>query len=135
MKMKRVILVMLLIFGFVSAYQVFLTQGNLPEDWGWGKGQINLNETLGPIVFVEGTSIVIHLDKRVYSPGDTMILTVANHQNFTIRTGYGFRLYRGVKPNPHPSRRGGGQRIEKQVCSEKICIYKHAEFEVRGEDR
>lgn len=163
MKMKRVILVMLLIFGFVSAYQVFLTQGNLPEDWGWGKGQINLNETLGPIVFLEDTSIVIHLDKRVYSPGDTMILTVANHQNSTIRTGYGFRLYRRenggwvevqlnlvfpavvveVEPGKSWEQKidlplnleSGSYRIEKQVCSEKICIYKHAEFEVRGEDR
>jgi hypothetical protein len=162
MKMKRVILVLLLLSGVVFAYQVFLTQGN-PQ--GGSQGKIPENAAnLGPIVPVEDTSIVIHLNKCVYSPEDTLILTVANHQNSTLRTGYGFRLYRRenggwvevqlnlvfpavvVEVGPGKSweqkidlsklnLESGSYRIEKQVCSEGVCIYEHAEFEVRGRGR
>jgi len=92
--MKRVILVMLLIFGLVLAYQVLPIQSNHPEDGGQEKGSINLNETLGPIVPVENTSQIILLDKSVYSPTDTMVISITNNGNANFTTGYDFKLYR-----------------------------------------
>ncbi len=161
MKMKRVILVMLLLFGFAFAYQVLPIHSNLQGEGNLKKGHVNLNETLGPIVLCENTSTVIHLDKCVYSPGDTLILTIVNHQNSTLQTGYGFRLYRResggwvevqlnlvfpavvveVGPGKSWEQRidlsklnleSGSYRIEKRICSERVCFYEHAEFKVGG---
>ena len=92
--MKRAILVMLLIFGLVLAYQALPTQSSLPEAKSRGNGSIDLNETLGPIVPVENTSQLILLDKTVYSPNDTMIITITNNGNCNFTTGYAFKLYR-----------------------------------------
>ena len=92
--MKRAILVMLLIFGLVLAYQVIPTQNSLPEAGSRENGSIDLNETLGPIVPGENTSPILLLDKTVYSPNDTMVITITNNGNGNFTTGYAFKLYR-----------------------------------------
>ncbi|WP_457751638.1 immunoglobulin-like domain-containing protein [Thermococcus sp.] len=92
--MKRAILMMLLVFGLVLAYQVLPTQNSLPEAGNRENGSINLNETLGPIVPAENASPLITLNKRVYSPNDTMELTIVNSGKTNLTTGYAFKLYR-----------------------------------------
>ncbi len=92
MTMKRMLLVVLLLFGIVFAYQVLSTQGNILNGLTSGKNSINLNETLGPIV-LSGAS-VIQLDRHVYSPEDTLILKITNNGNANLTTGYAFKLYR-----------------------------------------
>jgi len=91
--MKRVLLVVLLLLGIVFAYQVLSTHGNASDGLTVRENPSDLNETLGPIVFVENASFM-HPDKAFYSPNDTMILTITNKGNGTVTTGYAFRLYR-----------------------------------------
>ncbi|WP_198362262.1 immunoglobulin-like domain-containing protein [Thermococcus profundus] len=160
--MKRVVLVMLLLFGMVFAYQVLITQeeGTLKEV-DLRKDTIDLNETLGPMVPVENISHIIRLDRQTYSPGDTMTLTVTNSMNSTLTTRYDFRIYRRgnegwievqlnlafpdvlieVRPGESWEERidlselglkPGKYRVEKTICANGLCFPDWAEFEVKG---
>ncbi len=157
--MRKIIPVLLIILLLPVGYFVVPHHGDNNGGPSSRENSINLNETLGPIVF-SGPS-VIQLDKRVYSSEDTLTLTIINRDNFTLITGYDFRLYRlengewvevklnltfpevliEIKPGESWEQtiglsklklKPGTYRIEKRICSSGVCSPHWAEFEVRG---
>ena len=157
--MRKILPVLVIILLVPVGYFMVSHHGSNDSGPSSRENSINLNETLGPIVFFGPSAI--QLDKRVYSSEDTLTLTIINRDNFTLTTGYDFRLYRlendewvevklnlsfpevliQIKPGESWEQKiclsklklkPGTYRIEKRVCSSGICGPHWAEFEVRG---
>ncbi len=157
--MRKIIPVLLIILLVPVGYFMVSHYGGNDSGPSSRENSINLNETLGPIVFSRPSAI--QLDKRAYSSEDTLTLTIINRDNFTLTTGYDFRLYRlengkwvevklnlsfpevliKIKPGESWEQKigisklklkPGTYRIEKRICSSGVCGPHWGEFEVRG---
>ena len=157
--MRKILPVLVIILLVPVGYFMVSHHGSNDSGPSSRENSINLNETLGPIVF-SGPS-AIQLDRQVYPVNGTLTLTITNGDNSTLITGYDFRLYRlengewvevklnlafpevliEIKPGESWEQKiglsklklkPGTYRIEKRICSSGVCGPHWAEFEVRG---
>ncbi|ASJ07252.1 immunoglobulin-like domain-containing protein [Thermococcus pacificus] len=87
--MRKVIPVLLIILLVPVGYYFASYWGSPADGSSGGKDLTHTSPDSGL-----GTETLLKLDKTVYSPNDTMLITITNKGDGNITTGYAFRLYR-----------------------------------------
>jgi hypothetical protein len=89
----RKIIPVLLIVLLIPVGYYLASSGNAVSDSPNGGGTSDLPPKDEPAVTTPPEN-PMKLDKTVYSPTDTMVITITNNGNANFTTGYAFRLYK-----------------------------------------
>ena len=87
--MRKIIPVLLVILLVPAGYYLAAHWRSPADGSSDGKVLTHASQDKG-----SGIGSLLKLDKTVYSPNDTMIITITNNGNANITTGYAFRLYK-----------------------------------------
>ncbi|NJE31326.1 hypothetical protein E3E38_09760 [Thermococcus sp. 18S1] len=90
--MRKIIPVLLIVLLIPIGYYL-ASSGNAASDSPNGGGTLDLPPKGEPAVTTPPEN-PMKLDKTVYSPNDTMVITITNNGNANFTTGYAFKLYK-----------------------------------------